>query len=163
MGKSENFLDGYIDVAERIREFKAKFPEGSLRQVSLEFVNVGGKDYVIYTAAAHRAPDDQIPGIGTAWEPVPGSTPYTRGSEVMVAETSAWGRAMIASLAVESQRIASKQEVKNRQVPKRDFLAESATVDTVAGLRTLWQEARSAGADESVLTKIADKKDAIKG
>ena len=159
----DSFLDNYVDVAERIREFKAQFPTGSLRQVSLDFVVVGGKDYVVYTAAAYRSPEDTIPGIGTAWEPIPGASPYTRGSEVMVAETSAWGRAMIASLAVESQRIASKQEVKNRQVPKRDFLAESATVDTVAGLRALWQEARSAGADESVLTKIADKKDAIKG
>jgi hypothetical protein len=159
----DSFLDNYVDVAERIRDFKAQFPDGALRQVGLEFVNVGGKDYVVYTAAAYRSPEDLIPGIGTAWEPIPGATPYTRGSEVMVAETSAWGRAMIASLAVESQRIASKQEVKNRQVPKRDFLAESATVDTVAGLRTLWQEARSAGADESVLTEIANKKDAIKG
>jgi hypothetical protein len=159
----DSFLDNYVDVAERIRDFKTQFPTGSLRQVSLDFVVVAGKDYVVYTAAAYRSPEDTIPGIGTAWEPIPGASPYTRGSEVMVAETSAWGRAMIASLAVESQRIASKQEVKNRQVPKRDFLAESATVDTVAGLRTLWQEARSAGADESVLTKIADKKDAIKG
>jgi hypothetical protein len=162
MGKSENFLDGYIDVAERIREFKSKFPEGSLRQVSLEFVNVGGKDFVIYTAAAHRGPDDQLPGMGTAWEPVPGSTPYTRGSEVMVAETSAWGRAMIASLAVESQRIASKQEVVNRQAPKRDFLAEAATVGTVSGLRELWQEARTLGVDEKTLIEIAKIKDAIK-
>lgn len=162
MGKSENFLDGYIDVAERIREFKAKHPEGSLRQVSLEFVNLGGKDYVVYTAAAYRSPEDTIPGIGTAWEPIPGSTPYTRGSEVMVAETSAWGRAMIASLAVESQRIASKQEVLNRQVPKRDFLGEAVKVGTVAGLRELWQEARTAGADEKTLTEIAKIKDAIK-
>jgi hypothetical protein len=69
---------------------------------------------------------------------------------------------MIASLAVESQRIASKQEVINRQVPKRDFLAEAATVGDVAGLRELWQEARTAGADEKTLTEIAKIKDAIK-
>jgi hypothetical protein len=156
-------LDGYIDVPSRIKLFLARHPEGSLQMDEPQFVEVEGKKWVIGRAHAYRTPDDQRPGIGTAWEIVPGTTPFTRGSEIQNLETSAWGRAMIASLAVESQRIASKQEVKNRQVPKRDFLAESATVDTVAGLRTLWQEARSAGADESVLTKIADKKDAIKG
>lgn len=161
MKQQGNFLDGYIDVAERIREFKAKFPDGALRQLSLEFVNIAGKDYVVYTAAAYRSPDDQIPGIGTAWEPIPGATPYTRGSEVMVAETSAWGRAMVASLAVESQRIASKQEVENRQVQVRDFLAEADKVDSVAGLRSLWQEARSAGANEKILAKIEKMKDGL--
>lgn len=79
----------------------------------------------------------------------------------MVAETSAWGRAMVASLAVESQRIASKQEVENRQVQVRDFLAEADKVDSVAGLRSLWQEARSAGADDKILAKIEKMKDGL--
>lgn len=160
---NKDFLNDYVDVAERIREFRAKFPEGSLRQVSLDFVNVGGKDFVVYTAAAYRHPEDLNPGIGTAWEPIPGRTPYTRDSEVMVAETSAWGRAMIASLAVDSQRIASKQEVMNRQTPSKDFLAEAGKVKTVDGLRALWQEARTAGADDKVLDQIAKMKDELAG
>jgi len=111
---SNTFAKDYVDVAERIREFKKLFPTGSLQRVDLQFVNVGGKDFVVYTAAAYRTPDDERPGIGTAWEPIPGKTPYTKDSEVMVAETSAWGRAIIAALAGETKRIASADEVRNR-------------------------------------------------
>ena len=109
-----NFAKDYIDVAERIREFKKLFPTGSLQRVDIQFVNVGGKDFVMYTAAAYRAPDDERPGMGTAWEPIPGKTPYTKDSEVMVVETSAWGRAIVAALAGETKRIASADEVRNR-------------------------------------------------
>jgi hypothetical protein len=111
---SNTFAKDYVDVAERIREFKKLFPTGSLQRVEMQFVNIGGKDFVVYTAAAYRAPDDERPGIGTAWEPIPGKTPYTKDSEVMVAETSAWGRAIVAALAGETKRIASADEVRNR-------------------------------------------------
>lgn len=106
----------YIDVAARIVEFRTKHPEGSFQQVSLDFKEVAGKWYVIYTAAAYRAPDDERPGIGTAWEPVPGKTNFTRDSELQNAETAAWGRAIVASLAADTKRgIASAQEVRNRR------------------------------------------------
>ena len=111
---SNTFAKDYVDVATRIREFKEAFPTGSLQRVDLQFVNIGGKDFVVYTAAAYRAPDDERPGMGTAWEPIPGKTPYTKDSEVMVAETSAWGRAIVAALAGETKRIASADEVRNR-------------------------------------------------
>ena len=111
---SNTFAKDYVDVATCIREFKEVFPTGSLQQVDLQFVNIGGKDFVVYTAAAYRAPDDERPGMGTAWEPIPGKTPYTKDSEVMVAETSAWGRAIVAALAGETKRIASAEEVRNR-------------------------------------------------
>lgn len=152
-------LNDYVDVAERLQDFKKQYPEGSLGQVSLEFVNVAGKDFVVYTAAAYRTPDDLAPGIGTAWEPIPGLTPYTKNSEVMVAETSAWGRAIIAVTGAGTKRIASRQEVENRQVPQRDFLAESLTVKTLSELRGLWAEARKAGADEATLEGIMVRKD----
>jgi len=155
-------LDDYVDVAERLQDFKKAYPEGTLRQVKLEFVNLGGKDFVVYTAAAYRTPDDQAPGIGTAWEPIPGKTPYTKDSEVMVAETSAWGRAIIAVTGAGTKRIASKQEVMNRQVQERDFLAESLTLKTLEELRALWQEARKAGASAAVLEGIMGKSNELK-
>jgi len=106
----------YIDVATRIVEFREKYPTGSLQQVKVEFVIVNNKDWVIYTAAAYRTPDDMRPGMGTAWEPVPGPTSFTRDSEVQNAETAAWGRAMVAALAVDTKKgIASSEEVRNRQ------------------------------------------------
>lgn len=105
----------YIDVATRIIEFREKYPTGSLQQVKLEFVTVNNKDWVVYTAAAYRTPDDVRPGIGTAWEPIPGPTNFTRDSEVQNAETAAWGRAMVAALAVDTKKgIASSEEVRNR-------------------------------------------------
>lgn len=108
----------YIDVATRIGEFRAKHPEGSLQQVTLDFKEVAGGWWVIYTAAAHRSPDDERPGIGTAWEPIPGKTNFTRDSEVQNAETAAWGRAIVAALAADTKKgIASAEEVRNRQAP----------------------------------------------
>ncbi len=107
--------DDYVDVAERIREFNAKYPEGTLQSlIQPEIVQVGDKTFVLYGAAAYRTPDDQRPGIGWAWEPVPGPTNFTRDSEVQNAETSAWGRAIVA-LGFETKKIASANEVRNRQ------------------------------------------------
>lgn len=107
----------YVDVAERIRLFMERWPEGSFQQVAVEYREFAGQCWVIYTAAAYRSPDDPRPGIGTAWEPVPGKTNFTRDSELMNAETSAWGRAAVAC-GLETKRIASLNEVQNRQAPE---------------------------------------------
>ena len=108
------FADDYIDVAERIRVFKEKYPDGTLQSFMPPWVeNVGGKSFIVYSAAAFRTPDDSRPGVGWAWEPVPGPTPYTRDSELQNAETSAWGRAIVA-LGFETKKIASAEEVRNR-------------------------------------------------
>ena len=87
-------LDGYIDVPSRIKLFMSRHPEGSLQMDAPEFVEVEGKKWVIGRAYAYRTPDDLRPGVGTAWEIVPGTTPFTRGSEIQNLETSAWGRAI---------------------------------------------------------------------
>jgi hypothetical protein len=113
MARQQFALD-YIDVATRIVEFRTKFPEGSLQQVSLDFREVNGGWWVIYTAAAYRTQDDARPGMGTAWEPIPGRTNFTRDSEVQNAETAAWGRAIVAAMAADTKRgIASAEEVRN--------------------------------------------------
>lgn len=85
-------MDGYVTVPERIALFYKRYPEGSLQMDAPEFIQVEGKQYVIGRAYAYRTPDDARPGIGTAWEVIPGTTPFTRGSEVMNLESSAWGR-----------------------------------------------------------------------
>lgn len=117
-------LDDYVDVAERLVEFRTKHPEGSLQQVDVQFIDFAGASWVIYTAAAYRGPEDLRPGHGTAWEPVPGKTPFTRDSELQNAETAAWGRAIMAALAADARRggIASRQEVQNARA--RDEQAE---------------------------------------
>lgn len=177
--------DDYVDVAERITEFRDKHPDGSFQQLKLEFVKVAGKDWVVYTAAAYRDPDDKRPGQGTAWEEIPGRTPYTKGSEVQNAETSAWGRAIVAALAADTKRgIASAQEVRNRRAesfedakpaPQRPaFNPGPEAAELMAGLLSakhrgalarVWKrtgEAIKAGAiSEAEATALRSKFDAI--
>lgn len=131
--------DDYVDVAERVREFRAKHPEGSLQQKSLEFVDFAGKSWVVYTAAAYRSPDDSRPGEGTAWEPVPGRTPFTRDSEVQNAETAAWGRAIVAVLAADTKRIASADEVAMRR--EQDAPPETPQQTALRGIAGATDEA----------------------
>lgn len=112
-------LDDYVDVSERIASFYARYPDGRLVMGSHpQVVQIGDRPFIWYHARAYRTPDDPLPGDGWAAEPVPGSTPYTRESELMNAETAAWGRAIV-SLGFETKKIASKQEVQNRQSPSR--------------------------------------------
>lgn len=111
---------GYIEVSERIAEFRAKYPHGSLQPLNphkpYKIETVGDKTFIVYTAIALRDADDKIPGIATAWEIFPGKTNFTRDSELMNAETSAWGRAIVAVLAADTKRgIASAEEVRGRQ------------------------------------------------
>lgn len=148
----------YIDVATRIVEFRTKHPEGSLQQVDIKFIDFAGKSWVVYTAAAYRTPDDPRPGMGTAWEPTPGPTNFTRDSELQNAETAAWGRAMVAALAVDTKKgVASSEEVRNRQVPSRDWDAELAKVTDEPSAMQLWNEARTQGAPQPILDKIKAK------
>ncbi len=112
-------LSNYNTVPERLAEFFEKHPEGSLQQIDLQFVQVGDSQFVVYTAAAYRFPEDPRPGHGTAWEPIPGLSNFTRNSEVQNAETSAWGRAIIAVGAADASKIASREEVRNRDAEKK--------------------------------------------
>ena len=135
---SKDFAQDYIPVNERVAAFIAKYPEGSLQPVdpANPYTVIEGKgesSWIVYAAAAYRHPGDERPGIGLAWEPVPGKTPYTRGSELMVAETSAWGRA-IAALGIATNRsVASAEEVRSAQ--ERSGRSQSAG-NAPAGTRT---------------------------
>jgi hypothetical protein len=159
----------YIDVATRIVEFREKFPQGSLQPWEKPYVEKVEmpdgkiKSFIVYSAAAYRSPEDKLPGVGYAWEPIPGPTNFTRDSELQNAETAAWGRAMVAALAVDTKKgIASSEEVRNRQtatvsapVEKKITVARVYTneeinlavatitavsvCDDVEQLRTIWQ------------------------
>jgi hypothetical protein len=129
-------LSSYIEVATRIADFRKAYPEGTLqpwnpaepwRLVQAEgFINrdVVTITYIVYVAAAYRNPEDPRPGVGMAWEEFPGRTNFTRGSELQNAETSAWGRAIIAVGASDSKAgIASREEVAARRA-ERDPAAD---------------------------------------
>jgi hypothetical protein len=105
--------EDYIEVSERIQKFYERYPDGSL-QGSWEWLD-DSHNVIVYRAEAYRTPDDVRPGVGYASEPYPGLSNFTRNSEMMNAETSAWGRA-IASLGIAVHRgIASAQEVRAAQ------------------------------------------------
>src|ERR1035437_444020 len=160
MAEFKRQLD-YIDVATRLAEMREKFPELTMQQVKMEFVSVAGKDWVVYTAAAYRTPEDVRPGIGTAWEPIPGPTSFTRDSEVQNAETAAWGRALIAVGASTRSGIASAEEVSNRSPAPTDHGAtQNAATDEQTGevdlrIETILKAAQRA--DNPFLKDIAQK------
>lgn len=113
----------YIDVAQRIADFRTAHPEGALQPADLTkpytIERIGDQTYIVVVAAAYRSPDDPKPGIGMAYEVFPGKTNFTRGSELQNAETSAWGRAIVAALAGDTKKsVASAQEVRNRQAER---------------------------------------------
>lgn len=120
MADFDNRLGDYVDVPARIAEFRTKHPDGSLQPANpaepYRVERIGEKTFIVVVAAAYRSPDDTRPGIGMAYEQFPGRTPYTRDSELQNAETSAWGRAIVAVLAADTKRsVASAEEVRNRK------------------------------------------------
>lgn len=130
----QKFATDYIDVAARLVEFREKYPDGSLQPANLEkpfeVIEVAGTTYIVYGAAAYRTPDDPRPGIGYAYEQVPGRTPYTRNSELQNAETSAWGRAIVAALAADTKKgIACAEEVRNRQAERDQPEGDASQVE----------------------------------
>lgn len=106
-----DLMADYIPVNERIAAFYEKHPEGSLQSEIVEL----SESRVVMRAYAYRTPTDERPGIGYSSLNIPGSTSFTRGSEIENCETSAWGRS-IAALGFEVKRgIATAEEVRNKQ------------------------------------------------
>lgn len=153
----------YVDVAQRMAQLAQIHPEASLQTVSIEFREVAGQMIVIYTAACYRTPDDPRPGIAMASEPYPGKTNFTRDSEVMNAETSAWGRSILAACPqITTKKIASKNEVENRTgekwaPPVISWDEEISRLDSKAGARGLYALAKAEGASDGVLEAITAK------
>lgn len=164
--------NGYNEVAARIIEARKKHPEGVLQPLDpanpYKIETVGDKTFIVYTAAFYRTPDDPRPGIGNAWEPFPGTTPYTRNSELMNAETSAWGRALVAAFAADTKKgIATSIDVRNREAerqrPPRDEQGWPAldpgeqlvTKALLARLAAQFATLGVAGRDEGLMTIAA--------
>jgi hypothetical protein len=86
-------LDGYVTVNERLKMALAKYP--NLRVMELPFLvqEINGDTFLWCAVAVYPTPEHQ-PTNGSVLEPMPGRTPYTRNSELMVGYTSALGRAL---------------------------------------------------------------------
>ena len=115
-------MGDYVDVKQRLLEFYKKYPDGSI-QFEFKGTLESNPDMIWGIAYAYRSADDVRPGVGTAAELAVGKTTFTRGSELMNLETSAWGRAIGALGIGLGKSVATKQEVEAaqaRQEPNDD-------------------------------------------
>lgn len=125
----------YIEVKDRIQLFLEAYPEGSL-QGTWAPVELAGETLIVYTARAYRHAEDARPGVGTASEPFPGKTNFTRGSELANCETSAWGRAIVALGIAAHKGVASAQDVRKSQLEAASPKSLPAGAPTGRGLTT---------------------------
>jgi len=109
-------LGDYVEVKDRIRILYELYPQARLVTDEVTMLTApDNKQRVMVKALAYRNPDDTHPGVGYSWMELPGTTSYTKGSELENTETSAWGRA-IASLGILiDASIATAQEIDNKQ------------------------------------------------
>lgn len=123
--KRKAFAADYVEVADRIRAWYEAYPNA---RIETEIVSISDK-LVVVKAQAFRGetPDEKPAGIGHSSMNIPGSTPYTRGSELENTETSAAGRALVMA-GLPSKKIASGDEIraKGGSAPKADPVVAAA-------------------------------------
>jgi len=113
MPDSKFDLGDYVGVKDRIKLFYELYGQGRLETFRYELTREpDDKPKVIVEAAAYRSPEDEHPGRGLSWMYLPGTTNYTKGSELENTETSAWGRAIAALGILVDRSIASGDEVR---------------------------------------------------
>lgn len=135
-------LEGYIPVNQRIDRFYELYGQGSI-VTDRVFVSSepDGVPRVWCKALAFRTADDPHPGVGWSWMVLPGSTNFTRGSELENTETSAWGRA-IASLGILIDKsIASQNEVDNKKADRAPDPHPSRVDRETGEVRTIAEQA----------------------
>ena len=116
-------LGDYLEVKDRLEAVRAKYPDGRLTS-TWQMVDVGGVAHVVVRAEWKQTADDH-PSVGHSWMAIPGRTPYTKGSELENAETSAWGRALVAGLVADTRRsVASADEIRAKDVGEGPPLSE---------------------------------------
>lgn len=120
-------LGNYIDVAERLRELYAKHPNARVITEIIEYTEAR----VTVRASVYRdATDPEPAGVDFSSLAIPGTTPYTRGSELENASTSATGRAIVLA-GLPSKRVASADEVRAHRAEGADdtrIAAEAARI-----------------------------------
>lgn len=160
--KRKAFAADYVEVADRIRAWYEAYPNA---RIETEIVSINDK-LVVVKAYAYRGenPDEKPAGIGHSSMNIPGSTPYTRGSELENTETSAAGRALVMA-GLPSKKIASGDEIRAKSgvAPKADPVVAAAknifddieVKDSPAVLG--WLDAISGASDAGELQKIGQQ------
>ena len=113
-------LAGYVEVKDRIAVLLELFPQSRIMTTYDLTREPDDKPKVICRALVYRNTDDPIPVTGTSWMYLPGTTPYTKGSEVENAETSAVGRAIGLMGILIDRSIATASEIASKAEPVRE-------------------------------------------
>lgn len=102
------FAEDYVEVAPRIVEWYARHPDGRIETSVIEWTG----ERVTVRAEVFRSldPDEPPAGTGHSYMTLPGTTPFTKGSELENAETSAVGRALVMA-GIPAKNVASADEV----------------------------------------------------
>jgi hypothetical protein len=127
-------LGDYVQVKDRIAKFYELFGGGRLVTDRVEIWQDDGTARVVVKALAYRTVDDPHPGVGWSWMELPGRTPYTKGSEVENAETSAWGRAIGSLGILIDASIATQNEIDNKAEGQSETKTEITTGETLRSL-----------------------------
>jgi hypothetical protein len=133
-------LGDYVDVPTRLAEALKRWPNLRIQETRpVVIVTVDNQAFVEISCTVWRDDTDPIPTTAWCWEPIPGRTPYTKGSEMMNASTSCLGSALgFLGMGI-GKSIASRNEVQARQpavvaevTPIRDDLEQpfGDTTDT---------------------------------
>jgi hypothetical protein len=122
-------LGDYVEVKDRLAQALKAFPELRVIEEPATTMSIGDRLFLVCRVLVHRDHLDPMPVVASAWEPLPGRTPYTKDSELMVGFTSALGRALGYMGFGISRSLASANEVKNRapESPRIDANALGGT------------------------------------
>jgi len=122
-------LGDYVEVKDRLAQALKQYPDLRVVERTPYILEVADRTFLVCSLDVHRDADDQLPVQAAAWEPLPGRTPYTRDSELMVGMTSALGRALGYMGFGIAKSIASANEVQNRppESPRIDANAAGGT------------------------------------
>jgi hypothetical protein len=108
-------LGDYVDVPTRLAEALKRWPNLRIQETRPVIVTVDNQAYVEISCTVWRDDTDPLPTTAYCWEPIPGRTPYTKGSEMMNASTVVLGRALgFLGMGI-GKSIASRNEVQARQ------------------------------------------------
>jgi len=119
-------LGKYVEVAERIRAFYEKYPEGSIQTEMVRLED----GLVVFRASVFRDATDPLPTTGWAYERE-GSSPVNRTSFVENCETSAIGRAL------------ANRDFAGTRRPSREEM------EKVARMQAEWRETATTGAPKA--------------
>lgn len=108
-------LGEYVQVKDRLVALYELFGQARIETLYELTTEPDDKPKVICRALVYRTPDDAHPSTGTSWMYLPGTTPYTKGSEIENAETSAVGRAIGMMGILIDKSIATSNEIAGKE------------------------------------------------